>query len=91
MTFTFLYNSTIRIEMPKSDDTGGHDKPCTICGTPRSVLVRCQIDESGMWHFVCPGKCWTSVSGGVEDAKGFESDHPHYRYGGMVSGAGLTS
>ena len=70
--------------MPKSDSTVNHDKPCTICETPRPVLVRCQIDESGKWYFVCPGKCWQSVSGGVEDAKGFEGKHPYYRYGGMV-------
>lgn len=60
-------------------------KECTLCHTPRGVLVRCQIDESGKWNFVCPGKCWTSVSGGVEDAKGFEGQYPYYRYGGMVS------
>ncbi|RKF61734.1 hypothetical protein OnM2_039006 [Erysiphe neolycopersici] len=46
-----------------------HCKSCTICNTPRHVLVRCQIDESGKWHFVCPGKCWNSVSGGEIDAK----------------------
>lgn len=60
------------------------DKPCTMCGTARSVLVRCQIDDTGKWHFVCPGKCWHSVSGGIEDAKGHESEFPHYKYGGMV-------
>ncbi|KAJ4379085.1 hypothetical protein N0V86_005126 [Didymella sp. IMI 355093] len=58
-------------------------KECTLCHTPRGVLVRCQIDESGKWNFVCPGKCWHSVSGGVEDARGFEGQYPHYRYGGM--------
>jgi hypothetical protein len=47
--------------------------------------VRCQIDESAQWHFVCPGACWKSVSGGVEDAKGLEGQFPWYRYGGMVS------
>ncbi|KPI41212.1 uncharacterized protein AB675_8021 [Cyphellophora attinorum] len=60
-----------------------HDKPCTLCSTPRPVLVRCQVDDTGKWHFVCPGKCWTSVSGGVEDAKGLEGKYPYYRYGGM--------
>lgn len=72
------------IIMTKKDKTLSHDKPCTLCATPRSVLVRCQIDETGKWHFVCPGKCWHSVSGGVEDARGHEKEHPHYRYGGMV-------
>lgn len=60
-----------------------HSKPCTLCSTPRDVLVRCQIDDTGKWHFVCPGACWRSVSGGEEDARGFEKEYPHYRYGGM--------
>jgi len=60
-------------------------KSCTLCSKPRDVLVRCQIDESQKWHFVCPGACWKSVSGGVEDAKGMQDEYPYYRYGGMVS------
>jgi hypothetical protein len=36
-----------------------------------------------MWQFVCPGKCWTSVSGGAVDAAGHKDEFPHYRYGGM--------
>jgi len=44
-----------------------HRKPCTLCQQPRNVLVRCQIDSSGAWNFVCPGKCWRRVSGGVVD------------------------
>jgi hypothetical protein len=59
-------------------------KQCTLCATPRPILVRCQIDETAQWHFVCPGKCWKEVSGGVEDAKGLEGEFPWYRYGGMV-------
>ncbi|KAL9532343.1 hypothetical protein SMMN14_04805, partial [Sphaerulina musiva] len=58
-------------------------KPCTLCHTPRPVLVRCQIDDSGTWHMVCPGNCWKSVSGGMEDARGREEEFPWYRYGGM--------
>ncbi|KAF2107231.1 hypothetical protein BDV96DRAFT_589944 [Lophiotrema nucula] len=58
-------------------------KLCTLCETPRQTLVRCQIDESQKWHFVCPGKCWKSVSGGTEDARGLEEQYPYYRYGGM--------
>ena len=58
-----------------------HSKPCTLCSTPRDVLIRCQIDSTSKWHFVCPGKCWTSVSGGVID--GDKSAYPNYRYGGM--------
>jgi hypothetical protein len=60
-------------------------KCCTICSKPRDILVRCQIDETQKWHFVCPGACWKSVSGGIEDAKGMQDQYPHYRYGGMVS------
>ncbi|OSS45368.1 hypothetical protein B5807_10368 [Epicoccum nigrum] len=58
-------------------------KECSLCHTPRQMLVRCQTDATGAWNFVCPGKCWHSVSGGVEDAKGLEGEFPHYRYGGM--------
>ncbi|KJX98756.1 hypothetical protein TI39_contig392g00025 [Zymoseptoria brevis] len=60
-----------------------HNKPCTLCGVPRPVLVRCKIDETAKWHMVCPGKCWISVSGGQEDARGHEAEHPFYKYGGM--------
>lgn len=55
-------------------------KPCTLCSTPRDVLVRCQIDQSGKWQFVCPSKCWQQVSGGKIDG---DPNHPYYRYGGM--------
>ncbi|CAK4030840.1 hypothetical protein AB675_8021 [Lecanosticta acicola] len=79
-----------------SDHEQSHDKPCTMCGTPRPVLVRCQIDESKTWNFICPGDCWKKVSGGVEDARGFEDEFPHYRYGGMwknkhVDGAKMSA
>ncbi|KAF2683795.1 hypothetical protein K458DRAFT_452485 [Lentithecium fluviatile CBS 122367] len=47
-------------------------KPYTLCSTPRSILVRCQVDSTQQWHFVCPGACWKSVSGGVEDARGMQ-------------------
>lgn len=60
-------------------------KECSLCHAPRQILVRCQTDATGAWHFVCPGKCWHSVSGGVEDARGLEGEFPYYRYGGMVS------
>lgn len=62
-----------------SDDPEAHRKLCTLCATPRDVLIRCQIDTSGKWHLVCPGKCWQSVSGGEIDGN---TEHPHYRYGG---------
>ncbi|KAK5175906.1 uncharacterized protein LTR77_001046 [Saxophila tyrrhenica] len=66
--------------MPPSKTS--HSKPCTLCSTPRDVLVRCQIDESGQWHFVCPGSCWKRVSGGVIDGDNSE-ERQWYRYGGM--------
>ncbi|PNS21363.1 Mediator of RNA polymerase II transcription subunit 14 [Sphaceloma murrayae] len=63
-----------------SDDPVAHRKKCTVCQTPRDVLIRCQIDDSTTWHMICPGKCWQDVSGGIEDGDG---SNPHYRYGGM--------
>ncbi|ATZ50762.1 hypothetical protein BCIN_06g02480 [Botrytis cinerea B05.10] len=57
-----------------------HSKPCTVCHTPRDVLIRCQIDDTKKWHFVCTGRCWKDVSGGKVDGDG---KHPAYRYGGM--------
>ncbi|TKA45002.1 hypothetical protein B0A54_03294 [Friedmanniomyces endolithicus] len=69
--------------MPKASSTPvNHSKPCTLCHTPRDVLIRCQIDSTCVWHFVCPGSCWKSVSGGVVDGDGDEA-HKWYRYGGM--------
>ncbi|KAH9845866.1 Mediator of RNA polymerase II transcription subunit 14 [Teratosphaeria destructans] len=59
-----------------------HRKPCTLCQTPRDVLVRCQIDETSKWHMVCPGSCWKQVSGGVVDGDKAE-EHRSYKYGGM--------
>lgn len=69
-------------ENMKQKDPTDHRKPCTLCSQPRDVLVRCQIDETGKWHFVCPGSCWKSVSGGVIDGDGGEG-RKGYRYGGM--------
>ncbi|TKX24642.1 hydrolase-like protein 2 [Elsinoe australis] len=63
-----------------SDDPAAHRKQCTLCGTPRDVLIRCQVDDTNKWHMICPGKCWQDVSGGVEDGDG---SNPYYRYGGM--------
>ncbi|KAB2576322.1 hypothetical protein BFW01_g9121 [Lasiodiplodia theobromae] len=57
-----------------------HSKPCSHCGALRDVLVRCQIDESRAWVFICPGRCWRELSGGEIDG---DDEHPHYRYGGM--------
>lgn len=57
-------------------------KSCTLCHKPRDVLVRCQIDETAKWHFVCPGTCWRGASGGKIDGDGAQK-HQWYRYGGM--------
>ena len=77
-------------EWSKSTPEGPHEqgnirdyrKLCTLCDQPRNVLVRCQIDDTGRWHFVCPGSCWKNVSGGKIDGDGAE-EHQFYRYGGM--------
>lgn len=61
-------------------DACDHRKACTLCEKRRDVLVRCQIDPSERWHFVCPGSCWKGVSGGVIDGT---EQHSYYRYGGM--------
>jgi hypothetical protein len=57
-----------------------HSKPCDLCHRSRDVLIRCQIDETKQWHFVCTGKCWKDVSVGNQDGS---SDYPFFRYGGM--------
>lgn len=64
----------------RSISPSAHSKPCSICHTPSDVLVRCRIDETPTWHFVCPKKCWKEYSGGVVDG---DADHPFYKYGGM--------
>ena len=53
-------------------------KPCSICAQPRNVLIRCQIDDTGRWKFVCPDTCWQGVSGGADA----EQNPSFYRYGG---------
>ena len=64
----------------RTTSPSAYRKLCTLCSIPADVLVRCQIDSSGAWHFVCPGKCWNQVSGGVVDG---DEAHPCYKYGGM--------
>ena len=54
-------------------------KPCDLCHVNKDLLIRCIIDDTNKWHMVC-GKCWKDVSGGVVDG---DSNHPHYRYGGL--------
>jgi len=60
-------------------DSSASSKPCSLCQRRRDVLIRCQIDETKTWNFICPGKCWYSITGG----RTFASEHhPHYVYGG---------
>lgn len=68
--------------MASSISSSPYSKPCTLCAKSRDVLIRCQIDATGKWHFVCPGTCWKSVSGGVIDGDNAD-EHQHYRYGGV--------
>lgn len=55
------------------------EKSCDVCNASVNLLIRCQIDSSKKWRMVC-GSCWKKVSGGVPDG---DSNHPHYRYGGL--------
>ncbi len=83
----YLYspiNSRNRRALPKapkrSKSPSAYRKPCDLCHAPSDVLVRCSIDDTSVWHFVCTKSCWKKVSGGAIDGS---LDHPHYRYGGM--------
>lgn len=77
-----LLPSTFPLPPMSPPTPSDHRKPCTVCQTPRNVLVRCQIDSSQTWHFLCPGSCWVQASGGKIDGDGAEA-HKYYRYGGM--------
>jgi len=56
------------------------NKRCDKCGESRSMLVRCQVDETKAWKMICVKGCWKSVSGGVTDGT---PEFPHYKYGGV--------
>jgi len=60
-------------------DKSAGQKECDVCGASVDLLIRCTIDESLDFKMVC-GKCWPKVSGGVVDG---DSNHPHYKYGGL--------
>ena len=64
----------------RSKSLADHRKSCDLCHTPNDVLVRCTIDDTSAWHFICTKSCWQKVSGGVVDGS---PNHPSYRYGGM--------
>ena len=66
-------------EQTPSQAPNPHSKPCDLCQRRRDVLIRCRIDDTKKWYFVCTGKCWQGVSGGNVDGG---SEHPHYKYGG---------
>ena len=64
----------------RSKSPSAYRKPCDLCHAPNDVLVRCSIDNTPVWYFVCTKNCWKKVSGGVIDGT---PDHPYYKYGGM--------
>lgn len=63
----------------RANSPSSHRKTCDLCHGPKDVLVRCRIDETQKWHFVCTSKCWKEVSGGEIDGP----SKPDYKYGGM--------
>ena len=63
----------------RSKSPSSYRKQCDLCQVPKDVLVRCRIDETLEWHFVCTSRCWKQVSGGEIDGP----DKPYYVYGGM--------
>ena len=64
----------------RSKSPSAYSKPCDLCHAPNDVLVRCTIDDTSAWFFVCTKSCWRNVSGGEIDGN---PGHPYYRYGGM--------
>lgn len=77
-------DSQTRYTPPKSQNRSkspsAYRKPCDLCHAQNDVLIRCCIDDTSAWYFVCGRNCWKKVSGGVIDGS---PDHPHYKYGGM--------
>ena len=74
-----LSTSTPTSAGKRSKSPLSYRKLCDLCHTPNNVLVRCRIDDTLDWHFVCTKKCWKIVSGGEIDGP----DKPYYVYGGM--------
>ena len=64
----------------ENNNSSKGNKRCDKCGESRSMLVRCQIDETKAWKMICVKGCWKSVSGGVTDGT---PEFPHYKYGGV--------
>ncbi len=64
----------------RSKSPSAYRKSCDLCHAPNDVLVRCNVDDTSVWYFVCTENCWRKVSGGAIDGT---PDHLYYRYGGM--------
>ena len=73
-------DSSVEEHNKRSPSPSAFRKCCDVCQEPHDVLIRCQIDDTATWHFICPKRCWKAVSGGVVDG---DIDHPYYKYGGM--------
>ena len=71
--------ASIDVASSQPKEPSPFSKPCSLCERRRDVLIRCKIDESKKWKFICPGKCWQSVTGGFTGAS---EQYPHYVYGG---------
>ncbi|GLC46281.1 hypothetical protein PLESTF_001774700 [Pleodorina starrii] len=68
-----------RAERQGLGDPAKGRKPCSLCGRPRDLLIRCQVDATLSWQMAC-GKCWLEASGGEVDGA---VQKPYYRYGGL--------
>ena len=66
--------------LKRSKSPSAYRKPCDLCHALNDVLVRCTIDDTSVWFFVCTKSCWRKVSGGEIDGT---PDYPCYKYGGM--------
>lgn len=79
-TFAVAGSNVFRIPEHDNAVPSVYSKKCGLCHSPNDVLVRCQIDDTRRWQFVCTKQCWKRVSGGTTDG---DSAHPFYKYGGM--------
>ena len=72
--------ATKRAQREGRGDPKAGQKECDMCSKSVNLLVRCMHKEGQAdWEMVC-GKCWNVASGGVADG---DTEHPHYRYGGL--------
>jgi hypothetical protein len=69
-----------RAQLEGRGDPSAGQKSCDMCCKSVDLLIRCMYEQGQVdWKMVC-GKCWNVASGGVADG---DSNHPHYRYGGL--------